>query len=153
MHSIFGTEINNLPPGLEQYYKRYFTDRLTVVGFANKYQAEFSSRETVVNQTDARLAVLKTQIDDAQANLKTRQSAISAERKNLEELRESGDVNAYNTGVPIYNNMVEGFNNQVEKIRSLIDQYNQLVAKRNAVASEEDALVDALNSNVETIQQ
>jgi len=45
MHSIFGTEVRNLPPALEQYYARYFTDRSKIIAFSDGYQAELASRQ------------------------------------------------------------------------------------------------------------
>jgi hypothetical protein len=153
MHSIFGTEIANLPSGLEQYYSRYFNDRSKIVGFADKYQAEFSSREAIVKSYDAQLESLKTQVDASQDGLKDKEAAIAAERQKLEDLRSSGSISAYNAGVPVYNNMVSSYNSQVQTARNLIKTYNQLVIKRNAVALEEDQLVNALDNNVETINQ
>jgi hypothetical protein len=153
MHSIFGTEIGHLPSGLEQYYSRYFSDRARIVNYASKYQAEFSSREAIVKIYDAQLESLKVQVNTAQDGLKDKEAAIAAERQKLEELRASGSISAYNAGVPVYNNMVSTYNSQVQTARSLIETYNQLVVKRNAVALEEDQLVNALDNNVETINQ
>lgn len=44
MHSVFGTEVANLPVPLEMYYKRYFDDRSKVISYSQKYEGEFTSR-------------------------------------------------------------------------------------------------------------
>ncbi len=152
MHSIFATEVSDLPPGLEQYYKKYFTNRAQVAAFANRYQAEFSSREAAVDQADAQLTAMKKQIDDLQNEVRQKQNEVSVERKQLTALREA-DVTAYNAGVPEYNQLVESYNSQVQRLRALINSYNQLVEKRNAIALEENQLVDALSNNLQTIQE
>lgn len=152
MHSIFATEISNLPSNLEQYYRKYFTKRAQVAGFANKYQAEFSSREAAVKQADTQLAAMKKQIDTLQTSVKQKQNEVNIERKRLVSLRGS-NVEAYNAGVPEYNGLVEEYNSQVQQLRSLIDSYNALVNKRNTIALEENQLVDALSNNTQTIQE
>lgn len=152
MHSIFATEILNLPPNLEQYYKKYFTNRAQIALFADKYQAEFSSREAAVDKADAQLSVMKKQIDSLQNQVQKKQDEVANQRRQLTALR-SSDIEAYNAGVPGYNQLVESYNNSVQELRTLIVAYNQLVATRNAVALEENQLVNALSNNVETIQE
>lgn len=153
MHSIFGTEIDSLPADLEQYYKRYFQNRAQVVAYANKYQAEFSSREDAIDNYDRQLESLKNEINNLQDSLDQKQSSIDSERQRLVELRNSSSFNEYNAGVPIYNNMVNSYNAQVQALRGLIVRYNQLVSSRNAIALEEGELVNALDSKVQTINQ
>jgi hypothetical protein len=151
MHSIFGTEVSSLPAPLEQYYKRYFTDRSQVVAFAVQYQDEFTSRQTIVAQDDAQLAQLKNQIQSLESDLKAKQSQLTSSQAELNSERSSGQIAAYNAGVPVYNAQVEAYNNEVEQVRSLIDQYNQLVSARNAVALEEDQLVKDLSTSAQPI--
>ncbi len=62
MHSIFGTEVQTLPPDLETYYSQYFKNRSSVVGLSARYQAEFTSRKDQVAADDARLKSLKTKL-------------------------------------------------------------------------------------------
>lgn len=151
MHSVFGTEVPNLSPQLEAYYKRYFADRSAVTGFATKYQSEFTSRKSTVMQADAQLAQLKTQITASEADLQTKQTAITNEQNRLIGLKNGGNISAYNAGVPAYNQQIDTYNSEVHSLQSMIDQYNQLVNSRNAVALEQDQLVNELKTNVSTI--
>lgn len=154
MHSIFGTEIANLPPQLEDYYQRYFTNRPKIAAYAAKYQGEFSSRQTTVDSADQQLSVLKSEIETSEFDLNRKQITIDNERQKLVSLRNNGNLASYNAGVPIYNNLVDEYNKQVQTVRNLIARYNQIVERRNAVALEEDQLVNALsNSDVEPINQ
>jgi hypothetical protein len=145
MHSIFGTEIANLPAPLEQYYQRYFTNRKQVAAFASQYQSEFTSRRMRVAQADTQLEQLKAQIDAAEADLNSKQKSIASQQATLLGQRNSGNIAAYNAGVPAYNQLVDDYNNEIGRVQSLINQYNQLVASRNAVALEEDQLIKELS--------
>lgn len=147
MHSVFGTEIANLPSGLEEYYKRYFTDRARVAAYAAQYQSEFTSREAIVAGYDAQLANLKQQITTGESDLQAKQSQIDEMQNKLLAQKNSGDVGSYNAGVPAFNNLVNQYNAEVQTVRDLISQYNQLVSERNAIALEEDQLVKDLSTD------
>ena len=151
LHSILGTEVRNLPPQLEAYYKRYFTDRSKIVDFADAYKGEFTSREQKVADLDKQLTGLKTQIDNLNASLETQQAALKAQYNNLQQQKKSGQIEAYNAAVPVYNLAVQSYNADVNKERSLVTQYNNLVEERNSLALEENQLIKALDSR-ETIQ-
>jgi len=152
MHSVFGTEVAQLPPGLETYYRRYFTNRAQIAAFAAQYQAEFTSREDALAQDDARLSALKTQIDQDESDLQIKQNEIDVRQNQLLAQKNSGDVNGYNAGVPGYNNLVDAYNIEVQTVKDLVNQYNQLVVARNAVALQENQLVKALSTDVAPIR-
>ena len=153
MHSIFATEIANLPPELEQYYKQYFKNRQQVVAFAQRYQSEFATREAAVAAADQQLASLKTQIENANADIDSRQASIDNKRAELVALRESENISTYNANIPVYNGMVDSFNSRVRALRALITEYNALVERRNAIAVEENELVKSLSNDVSPINQ
>lgn len=152
MHSIFGTEVSDLPAPLEAYYTRYFTNRKAVVAFADKYQSEFTTRQSAVEKYDAQLATLKTSISAQEATLQSRQAAIGQSQSGLQEKRSAGQVEAYNAGVAGFNAQVAQYNGDVATLKSTITRYNTIVSARNAVAVEESELASALNTNVETIK-
>ncbi|MEK7599964.1 MAG: hypothetical protein AAB462_02930 [Patescibacteria group bacterium] len=153
MHSIFGTEIASLPADLEAYYKRYFTNRSQVVAFAAQYQAEFTSRKQIVAEADARLDVLRQQIEGLESSLRSRQAAIDEQRASLNALKASGDFRSYNAEVSSYNALVNDYNADVASLRSLIEEHNALVATRNAVALEVNQLSKELSNDTTTISQ
>jgi uncharacterized protein YukE len=152
MHSVFGSEIADLPAPLEQYYQQYFINRHAVTSFAAQYQSEFTSRQATIASDDTQLASLKDQIDAMEADLNSQQNALKAQRTELDNLRGS-NVSAYNAAVPGYNQSVDAYNSEVEQVKGLIDQYNQLVIERNGVSFEEDQLSKALSSDVAPISQ
>lgn len=152
LHSILGTEVRSLPPELEQYYTRYFTNRLKVVEYSEKYEQAFTERKQKVIEADQRLKDLKQQIESSQANLDTLGQQLQSERARLDSLLANKDNAAYNAGVPGFNTRVNNYNAQVGRIRGLIDQYNTLVNERNTLATEESDLVKAIDSRPNTLE-
>lgn len=150
MHSIFGTEVSNLPPELETYYKRYFIDRAKIVSYRNAYQSEFTRRETLVAQYDARLTSLKKQIDANKASLEAKKNYLNAKQAVIDQAASAHDQAAYNTAVIDYNNTVVAYNDLVAATKSLINQYNNIVAERNDIALQEQQLQEALDSRLTT---
>jgi hypothetical protein len=154
MHSVFGTEVAQLPTPLETYYARYFTNRQKIAAYAAQYENAFTSREAQVKQDDTTLATLKTQITADEASLQAQQKTIANDQAKLESLKNSSDFNGYNAGVPGFNKEVDSYNGLVDTTKNLIDQYNQLVEMRNAIAVEEDQLVqDLSNTSQQQISQ
>lgn len=153
MHSIFGTEISNLPADLETYYHSYFKNRAQVAAYAQQYQAAFTSRKAAIDAADVELAQLKSQINSSEADLKTQLAAIDAKQQELVALRSGGSIEEYNAAVPGYNAAVDAYNRQVAAVKALIVRYNDLVARRNAIALEQDQLVKELSSQTAPISQ
>jgi len=147
MHSIFGTEVADLPDELEQYYARYFTDRSKVTGYTAKYQGEFTSRRTQIAEYDAQLQTLKAQFTTSQTELKDRKAALDSQSGKMNSLKSSGQIAAYNAEVNSYNRAVSTYNTLLNTTKNLIQQYNDIIDKRNAVVLEEQQLAQALSAS------
>lgn len=152
MHSILGTDVRNLSPELEEYYKKYFKDRGAVVGLAEAYEGVFTATKQKLSDHDAKLNDIKTKIDSNYQVLETKTSELNSASANLENLR-STDQNAYNAAVPAYNDLVRNYNNLVRQTRDLIAEYNALVEVRNKEAAVQNDLYNSLNSQFETIKE
>jgi hypothetical protein len=148
MHSIFGTEIADLPQPLEQYYSQYFTNRSAVVAFANNYEDEFTTRENQVKADDEQLATMKQQITALEDDLKQQRSQIDSDRDRLDSLKSSGQIQQYNAGVASFNVEVDSYHDGVGILHSRIDAYNSLVAQRNSIAQELASLAKALDTRL-----
>ncbi len=153
MHSILATEVAELTPELEAYYRRYFNDRMKVVAFASRYQQEFTARRERVDQYDARLAGLRATMDANRTALNRQESEIQALRDRLDQLRASGNIQEYNAAVPVFNNQVSRYNQLIATTRSQINEYNRLVAERNVLALEVKELAESINSQPAPISQ
>lgn len=151
MHSIFGTEVANLPGPLENYYKRYFTDRAKIVSYYTNYQASFSNLQQQIIVYDKQLAKLKSQIAEDEASATSENTSLGLERNQLSQEAASGNASDYNASVDSFNASVERYNALVEQIKSEINQYNQIVSARNQIAIAFDNLGKELNANAQTI--
>ena len=145
MHSIFATEVAELPASLETYYSRYFSNRAAVTAFTQRYQGEFTSRQDQVKAYDAQLAVLKSSIESGQSTLQSQRASIDAQMSQMEQLKSNREYTAYNAQVPVYNQLVNSYNRLLTTTRDQIAEYNEIVEKRNATALEERQLVQALS--------
>lgn len=151
LHSIIATEVRDLDPALEEYYKRYFTDRSVVVGLSEKYENEFASRDEQREEYDAQLESLKQQIDSLNADLNASEQQLQQNYRDLQRLR-SSNPEAYNARVPGYNQQVNSYNRKVGTVQRLISEYNDIVEKRNALVLEEGELLEAIDSRPEAIE-
>jgi len=147
MHSVFGTEITNLPPELETYYKRYFTDRRKVLDYRNKYVSAFSARQDQIDAYDKQRDILKQQIDDAQSALDSWEKALKAQRDQMSADMAAGEIARYNAAVPGFNAQVQQYKAKVTETNDLINKYNDITDKRNALTAQEQELIKAQDSH------
>ena len=153
MHSILGTELRNVGPELEEYYKAYFDDRGKVVTLAEQYESAFGSSKQRIAAFDQRLEQLKPQIEANEAALEGRQRELEQESARLSNLRLLGDIEAYNDAVPSYNAKIQAYNQLLEETRQLITFFNQLVSDRNAEVAVQNDLSQSINSRFEPAAQ
>lgn len=146
LHSILGTEVRGLPEELEEYYRRYFSDRSKIISFSEQYEQAFTERRNAVRAYDAQLAALKTQIDSLSKQLTITNTELQAQRSEMNQHRANGRTDTYNELVPVYNAKVNQYNADVDHLGGLITEFNDIVQKRNAVAAEEAELVKAIDS-------
>ncbi|MGH9264133.1 MAG: hypothetical protein ACRD1D_05520 [Acidimicrobiales bacterium] len=110
MHSILGSEFENLSPALEAHYAQYFADRGAVVAF----------RQRTLGAREDEIARLKAEIDDLEARIDTL-------RATQEELRVGGDIRSYNANVPVVNGLIDRYNARVDALNAQIQEYNGLL--------------------------
>jgi hypothetical protein len=153
MHSVLGTEYRSLTPRLEQYYKKYFTDRSKIVDLAEHYEGVFSVSKKRIANMDAQLTSLKKQIDGNNNQLESSQTTINQAGQLLSQLRNNDRIDEYNRQVPAYNNQVRQFNNLINSTKALIASYNDLVEKRNQEVAGQNGLYHSLDSRYQAVPQ
>lgn len=152
MHSILGTEVENLPDELEKYYAQYFSDRSAVVALANSYRSQFTDRENAVKALEARLKTLIETIDTNRTKLDVMRRDLDQSSRELNSLRTS-NADAYNARVDSYNDLVRRYNSLIEITKEQISEYNRLVEERNKIAFDYDTLSKQLNgSDLEAVR-
>jgi len=149
MHSVFGTEIANLPSPLENYYKKYFADRHAVTSYEAAYEAEFTNREDAIKADDAQLAQMKAHIEAEEQSQQQQLAKINSDRARLNTIHDSGQ---FNSAAASFNAEVNAYNTAIDKLRSDINSYNQLVDARNVIASELTSLDKSIDTRLTTQQ-
>ncbi|HEX3081726.1 MAG TPA: hypothetical protein VHQ86_00570 [Candidatus Saccharimonadia bacterium] len=112
LHSILGTEYATTSPLLEAHYTKYFANRPQVVAEHAAYKAVFESR--------------RTELESELASIRSEKAQLSLINRQLDSLRASGQIAAYNALVPKQNQLVDDINSRIEKYQSGVDEYNAL---------------------------
>jgi hypothetical protein len=146
MHSILGTEVRELTPELETYYKKYFKDRSKVVASSEAYQSEFKRRKELSEQYATQLEDLKKQFDSNKSELNTKQTFLKDKKKDIDSALAANDRVAYEAAITAYNDMVRAYNDQLNQTRQIIDEYNRTSDARKEVALQQHELYEALDS-------
>ena len=130
LHSIIGTTIADLPPALESYYVRYFTDRQSIVALNTAYTVVFDKLEADAKALEARM------------------------KRSAAEIRTESD--AYNRDLSRLNGDIDVFNRRAAQ-GDFSSQYaftverRQIVARSSALTDRQVALnhkIDAYNADV-----
>lgn len=152
LHSILPTEFRDLGPELEEYYKKYFTDRLAIVLFHEKYQQVFHDLEAQSARLKTQLDQLNSTIEGKTADYEASRVSLQVEGASLENAYQSLDrtsaseVNAYNARVQSYNGQLAYLRAAYNEITSLVAQYNELVKQYNSVVTSQRELNQKIDS-------
>ena len=136
LHSIIATEVRDITPELENYYKKYFTNRHAIVAFSEKYESVLTDRRNKATSLELQIAGLKSDIEELEKTL-------SAERDNLRDTR--GSVKTQEE-VASYNRRVESYNSDVRELNEYIKQHNALIEEYKSISVESQELYKALDS-------
>lgn len=148
MSCTFGTELPSLPPALEAYYKRYFTNRAAIVAYEQQYDAAFTSRQATIKADDQQLTAQKQQIENQEAALQAQLNQMNGDKARLDSLLAAGQNAAYNASVGSYNAEIRSYNAGVGSLQTAIASYNQLVVARNQVAGQLTTLDGAIDTRL-----
>lgn len=151
MHSIFGTEVKELIPELEEHYSQYFDDRARVVAISESYEQVFVDINKNIANLEKEISALKNQISQEETDLVALQVSINSESARLDALKASGDIPGYNSGVPAYNAMIVTYNSTVDSYKVLVVQHNDKVEQRNQLATDQNELIHSLDSTYEKL--
>lgn len=151
LHSILGTEINDIGDELEEYYKQYFNDRSKIVAYAQNYRHVFEDLKAQIAQYDADLSLRKNEINTKENELSSEVATLEAQKASLDALLARDDARAYNAAVPQYNASANIYNAQLADLKNLMSEYNQLVEKRNSIALKHSNLAKSIDSRLSAI--
>jgi hypothetical protein len=90
LHSILGTEVNDLSPELESYYSRFFKDRKALVALSEKYEAVFAQINTQQNALVEELNSLAADITARSAIYNSDTNKLNADITSFNQKASSG---------------------------------------------------------------
>lgn len=154
MHSIFGTELIKLPPALEVYYSKYFTNRKKIASYAQRYQGTFVNSKFLADQylaqiasIEKKLGSIKQQIDTEEAKLEAESNQLEADRQTATSREEfNARVNVYNAEVQSYKSLIFTYNSLIEQHNALVDKYQKLTIETNQLIKELDSRSSSVSS-------
>jgi len=150
MHSVFGTEVTNLPAPLETYYKQYFANRQTVVNFSNQYESVFTQNQQQLDSIKNQIDSLKSELATDKQNIQDEENLLSSQNKNMQDLLRSGNNSAYNAQVASYNAQVVRLRANIAAYNDKVAQVNSLVEEYNSLAYTQESLYNSLDTRVQT---
>lgn len=148
LHSIFGTEVRNLSPELETYYKKYFSNREQVVTLMEKYEKVFTDlaakQKTLVDELNA----IASEVNVRQKAYEIALSNLNADIASFNTLAQSGAVSRsqYNVQRTALESRITALDVEREAINAEIDRYDAKKAeldKLNLQALELNQSIDS----------
>jgi hypothetical protein len=150
LHSLLGTQVRNLSPQLERYYRHYFRDRQSVVGAFESYHQIFTALEQRHDVLQAQLDALDAQLGDLRPRYDDAKAREADLRGQIEALRAQGRIAESNDLVAAQNAAVDEVNALVDQGVALEDQYDAVVTEYNAVVANAHELYDAISATPPT---
>ncbi len=134
LHSILPTEVTDLGPALERYFRRYFTDRGAIVSAFAGYQGVFDTLQAQYDQLSAEVAALDAQLRELEPRAEAAGTEADRLASEIEGLRRQGRFDESNRLVDPQNGAVDEANALAAQYNDLVAQYNAKVAALNALA-------------------
>jgi len=151
LHSILGTEIENINPELETYYAQFFKDRKKVVALHEKYNALFTDLKVRSDTLYAELTELGASIEARSQKYDTDVGELSADISSFNRRADNGDfssINQFNSersALLVRSNQLDAdrlsISNDIARYNQKINQYNDISSK-----------IDALNRSIDSIK-
>jgi hypothetical protein len=141
LHSILGTEAENLPASLETHYAKYFNDRKNVLRLARNSFRYIDSLAAEIKAKSESLANEKIGIDETRNNLRLRNDTLNRDVLEFNDRVNSGyytdqpqynaDRDALNLRKDQLNGDFAAFEIRTTKYNNLVKEFNSLVALNN----------------------
>ena len=156
LHSLFGTEVYQLSPALETYYKKYFADRHQVVQLYHAYSQVFTDLNTRAEKLQQELNAKNAAIAAASAQYRRDANQLSADidefNRCAKELNCFASQAAFDRARAALMTRQNDLQTTAAQINGQIDQYNAGVADLNALGIEAQKLNQSIDSHAPVIE-
>jgi flagellar capping protein FliD len=146
LHSLLPTEIGTLPPALERYYAKWFTDRQQIVANYKVLDDKLSALEDQASQIDTQLTGLDAQLKSLDGQIEDAGRRADSLAAQIDSLRAQGRIDESNDLVDPQNAAANEANALVDQYNAMVDQYNALVDHYNQLTANYRELYDSISA-------
>lgn len=151
LHSIFGTEVRDLPADLEEYYGRYFSDRLKTVALYEQYAEVFKELQDESSRLAASLDSLADQINRRTEGYNVAARQLSSDINDFNRRASAGHFSSqyafqYERSVLVQRSSL--LDAEYAAIQQMIHDYNEQKAQYDQVAQHLSELTNSLDSSL-----
>lgn len=151
LHSIFATELAELPHELEQHFGRYFTDRQAVVKLHSAYNSKFSQLRNSSEELKSELDRLATEIDTLTGEYNDAIRVLNNDIDRFNSRAEGGgfaNATEFSAARQTLIARVDTQKQQREIINEKVVEYEKKRTEHNSMVDESNSLSRSLDSSL-----
>ena len=151
LHSVIGTEIQDISPELEAYYSKYFTNRKLVVDLNTKYSSVFIDLRKKADDLSAKLNTLAVGINSRMTQYNTDNQNLSNDITLFNERALNGSFTTqaqFNSERATLVSRSVTINATRDSINADIDSYAVILAEYNSIATQSKKLYNSIDSTL-----
>lgn len=151
LHSVIGTEVGTLSPDLENYYKRYFSDRKLVISLHDQYMSVFNQLQQQGDSLSTQMTQLANTIEQQTQSYNTQVAELNGEIAAFNQKASSGGFTTqdqFNSARAVLVDKSNSLETLRQDINNEIGQYNTLRSQLQVVNSQSQALNQSINSTL-----
>ncbi len=150
LHSILGTEVENLSSELEEYYSRYFLQRKVVLGFFNDYRSQFDSLRERAEHLKSEISQLEKDLRQSEATYEVRLSELNNDIAIFNKRVNEGyyhEERGFMADRRLLLQRSQSINSERDLLTQKIKEINQLIEEYNSNATQYSQLSQSLDSH------
>lgn len=151
LHSVIGTEISSISPELEQYYKKYFSDRSKVVALHANYEKVFNTLQARADDLSAQLRKLRDTIETDTVLYNKDLKSFNNDAADFKKRADDGDFDSraqFDRELATLTSRASQLDDFREEIEANIAKYQSLQKDLMSVASQSEELNRSINSSL-----
>lgn len=152
LHSVLGTEVQELPAWLEEHYARWLSDRGALVDHFDAYHSVFIELQEQADEIDAEMTALRTDVeqrnlayDEAVQQFNADAASFRSRNENFEFSSNPGEFERIRDELEVRRTELQ---TTLETLQADIDHYNELRDELTQLSKLSSELEQQLNSDL-----
>lgn len=150
LHSIFGTEYEQIPDSLEKHFSKYFKDRQSVVSRYLSYEQIFQELVDKGEQLVAQIEELSITINELKTDYEDNWQELSNQINDFNYRATNGHFSseaAFWSERQLLQNEITRLDNLHRQINDYIADYNKMIEEYDEISIKKDELYSSIDSN------